>query len=113
MCAKKIALIGRVTGHVKTPELSHKGKGTSVEGTDGTQTGYVVIELFMGALMSTVKLIRVEVVNEILGDSIFWEGLPENVMDIRNIIAKKLAKQVAKDGQSRSLGMWRVSAIVK
>jgi len=54
--------------------------------------------------------IKVEVKNEILGNSIFWEGDSENINQIRNIPAKMLAKQVIKDGKTRKLGMWIVSS---
>ena len=57
-------------------------------------------------------MIRVEVKNEILGDSIFWEGQPENVEEIRNIVARQLAKQTVKDGRPHNSGMWFVSVVV-
>lgn len=55
--------------------------------------------------------LRVEVKNEILGNSIFWEGDSTNIEQIRNIPAKQTAKQVAKDGKNRICGMWYVSII--
>lgn len=57
--------------------------------------------------------IRVEVKNEILGDSIFWEGSADRVHEIRNIPARQTAKLVAKDGKKRICGMWHVSALAR
>lgn len=54
------------------------------------------------------EVIKVEVKNEILGDGIFWVGVASDINEIRNIVAKKLALLVAKDGISRSCGMWHV-----
>ena len=56
-------------------------------------------------------ILRVEVKNAILGDSVFWEGPSERLEDIRNIPARDLARLVAKDGQTRKNGMWVVSAL--
>lgn len=53
--------------------------------------------------------ILVEVKNEILGDSIFWQGPPERIAEIRNIPARETAKLVALDGEKRVCGMWHVS----
>jgi len=55
-------------------------------------------------------IIKVEVKNEILGDDIFWQGDSTKISEIRNIVAKKLAEKVIKDGQTRKDGMWIVSA---
>ena len=55
--------------------------------------------------------IKVEVKNTILGDSIFWVGDSRKVDEIRNSIARTLAKQVAGDGITRMNGMWLVSVI--
>ncbi len=55
--------------------------------------------------------IKVEVKNEILGDSIFWEGSDKNINQIRNIPARMLAEMVIKDGKSRNSGMWFVTVI--
>ena len=55
--------------------------------------------------------IRVEVKNEILGDSVFWEGDASAVREIRNIQARTIATMVAQDGMPRILGMWHVSAV--
>lgn len=57
------------------------------------------------------KKIIVEVVNEFLGDSIFWEGSPEDIAEIRNIPARKTAELVVKDGKNRVSGMWHVSMV--
>lgn len=53
--------------------------------------------------------IKVEVKNEILGDSVFWEGDEKDIQNIRNIPARKLAEEVIKDGITRKMGMWVVS----
>ncbi len=57
--------------------------------------------------------LRIEVKNEILGDSIFWEGAVEDLEQFRlkNVPAYLLAKAVAKDGIARYGGMWYVSVI--
>jgi hypothetical protein len=54
--------------------------------------------------------IKVEVKSTVLGDSIFWEGDVLNINEIRNNVAKDLAKMVAKDGNPRKEGMWHVSS---
>lgn len=54
--------------------------------------------------------IRVEVKNEILGDSVFWEGPTNQIHMIRNIPARMTAELVAKDGKERVCGMWHVSS---
>lgn len=56
--------------------------------------------------------ILVEVKNEILGNSVFWRGPAESISKIRNVVARNLAGAVAHDGQSRSCGMWYVSAVL-
>jgi len=56
-------------------------------------------------------IIRVEVKNEILGDSVFWEGDSRDVLEIRNIVARTLAELVAMDGMPRNEGMWFVSEV--
>lgn len=55
--------------------------------------------------------IKVEVKNEILGDSVFWEGPADRVEEIRNIPARETAKLVVQDGRNRVCGMWHVSAL--
>jgi len=53
--------------------------------------------------------IKVEVKNEIMGNSTFWEGDSSEISKIRNIPARMLAERVVKDGQPRNIGMWFVS----
>lgn len=55
-------------------------------------------------------IVIVEVKNEILGDSEFWRGDKDKIHEIRNVVARELAKQVAKDGIQRADGMWHVRA---
>jgi len=55
--------------------------------------------------------IRVEVKNDILGNSVFWEGDSSDIKQIRNTPARMLAEKVAADGKTRKDGMWVVSAI--
>jgi hypothetical protein len=55
--------------------------------------------------------LRVEVKNDILGNSIFWEGSTKDIENIKNIPARILAKQVLVDGATRKMGMWVVSEI--
>jgi hypothetical protein len=56
-------------------------------------------------------MIKVEVKNEILGNSVFWEGQPEDVDELRNrnMIAWAMARATALDGVKRESGMWHVS----
>ena len=56
-------------------------------------------------------IIKVEVKNDLLGDSEFWRGDSRDVSEIRNIPARELAEMVAKDGVSRNSGMWYVSEV--
>lgn len=53
-------------------------------------------------------MIIVEVKNEILGDREFWRGDEDKISEIKNLVAKNLAKRVSIDGQPRSSGMWFV-----
>ncbi len=53
--------------------------------------------------------IKVEVKNELFGNSIFWEGDAKDSRKIHNLVARSLAKQVKEDGNSRNSGMWHVS----
>ena len=55
--------------------------------------------------------IRVEIKNDIMGDSVFWEGDSKHIMSIRNIPARNLAQDVITDGKTRKQGMWVVSEI--
>lgn len=55
--------------------------------------------------------ILVETKSEVIGNGVFWTGPAERIGEIRNIPARELAAMVARDGESRSLGMWRVSAV--
>ena len=53
----------------------------------------------------------VEIRSEVLGDQVFWQGAVEDIGLIRNVPARLIAYQVAKDGIARRYGMWRVSAV--
>ena len=55
--------------------------------------------------------IRVEIKNDILGNSVFWEGDYEDVGAIRNIPARMTALNVRRDGKTRQFGMWLVSVV--
>ncbi len=59
--------------------------------------------------------IRVEVKNEILGNSIFWEGDENDINNIRNLVARQLAKNIIKPGVffgvTQKHGMWHVSMV--
>jgi len=50
--------------------------------------------------------IRIEVKNEILGDSVFWKGKSDCIHQIRNIPAQIAAKRLIKTGQTAKFGMW-------
>lgn len=56
-------------------------------------------------------MIRVSYTSEILGSGTFWEGEDNSVKEIRNISARKLAKKVVMDGETRELGMWKVEKV--
>lgn len=64
-----------------------------------------------GGAMKETRIIRVEVRNKILGDSVFWEGPSKDVCTIRNVPARMLAEKVAIDGVTRVSGMWHVSVL--
>jgi hypothetical protein len=53
--------------------------------------------------------IKVEVKNEIFGDSVFWQGDSKDIKSIKNIPARMLAENVVRDGKKRKDGMWVVS----
>jgi len=55
--------------------------------------------------------IKVEVRNEILGNSVFWKGDSKDIYQIPNIPAKLTAQKVVKDGKDRVSGMWYVSVV--
>lgn len=54
-------------------------------------------------------VIRVEIKNNILGNSVFWEGDSMKVCEIRNIVARQLALNVRMDGKTHKSGMWIAS----
>jgi len=49
--------------------------------------------------------IKVEVKNDILGNSVFWEGDSDDISQIRNIPAQVTAKKVAQDGETRCMNI--------
>jgi hypothetical protein len=49
--------------------------------------------------------------SEILGSGEFWRGDAEKISEIRNIPAREAAKHVARDGQTRFVGMWKVEKV--
>ena len=55
--------------------------------------------------------IRVEVNNNILGNSVYWEGDANDINGIGNILAIITAKKVINDGKTRKKGMWTVSVL--
>lgn len=55
-----------------------------------------------------MRIVVVEVKNEILGDSEFWRGPEDRISTIRNIPARQTAQLVVKDGKARKCGMWHV-----
>jgi hypothetical protein len=55
--------------------------------------------------------IRVEVKNELLGDSVFWEGDSDDINLIKNYPARDLARRVAVDGKTRKYKMWHISQV--
>ena len=50
--------------------------------------------------------IRVRIENNIVGDSVFWEGDSADIKQIRNVVARILATNVSSDGRLRKSGMW-------
>ncbi len=61
--------------------------------------------------MAFFKYIRVENTTENFGTYVFWEGTEDRIHEIRSVPARKIAEEVAKDGQTRESGMWMVSVI--
>ena len=49
---------------------------------------------------------RIEVKNDILGNSVFWEGSEKEVTEIRSIPAKMVAEAVFRTGEPKHFGMW-------
>lgn len=49
---------------------------------------------------------RLEVKNEILGDSVFWEGTKDETPNIRNKPGRMVAEAVFRTGEPKSWGMW-------
>jgi len=49
---------------------------------------------------------RLEVINEILGDSVFWEGTKDETPGIRNIPGRMVAEAVFRTGKEQNMGMW-------
>ena len=49
---------------------------------------------------------RLEVRNEILGDSIFWEGREQETGSIGSIPGRMVAEAVFRTGKPQNLGMW-------
>jgi len=47
--------------------------------------------------------------SEVLGSGEFWRGPAERIPEIRNIVARKMAREVARTGKPVTVGMWRVS----
>lgn len=52
--------------------------------------------------------IKVEMRDNILSNRIFWDGDETEIEQIKNSVAKKLAKKVIQDGKSRQFGIWFV-----
>lgn len=46
--------------------------------------------------------------SEVLGNGQFWQGRVDEIEEIRNIPARDIAREVAKDGKTRTIGMWKV-----
>lgn len=53
-----------------------------------------------------VSRCRLEVKNEILGDSVFWEGGKSDTTEIRSIPGRAVAEAVFRTGKPKSWGMW-------
>jgi len=53
-----------------------------------------------------VSRCRLEVHNDILGDSVFWEGAPFEVGEIRSLPGRSVAYAVFETGTPQSWGMW-------
>lgn len=54
------------------------------------------------------RMIVIEYDSPVLGSGEFWRGDETKIVEIRNIVARKLAEQVCKDGAARTAGMWTV-----
>lgn len=55
--------------------------------------------------------IKIEIRNKLIGDSVYWQGTPEDIAGIEDIVAKTLVKQTIMDCKSRNFGMWFVSVV--
>lgn len=58
--------------------------------------------------------IKVQIKNEILGDSVFWEGEAKDIgeLESKNKVAHCLAKEVKRRGGYARSGMWLVSEVI-
>lgn len=50
--------------------------------------------------------VKIEVKNEFLGDSVFWEGAKHEINNIKNIHARQVAEHVFNTGEKKIVGMW-------
>lgn len=50
--------------------------------------------------------VRLEVKNELLGDSIIWEGYENETSFIRSLPGRVVAEAVFNSGKPKSWGMW-------
>lgn len=53
-------------------------------------------------------MIIVKYESEVLGENIFWQGPEHRVGEIRNVVARDLAKRALVLGRPQQEGMWKV-----
>lgn len=55
-----------------------------------------------------MRTVTVEVKNDILGNDVFWRGPEDQIAEIRNLVARMLARNVVATGKPGQTGMWHV-----
>lgn len=56
-------------------------------------------------------IIKAEYINDILGSGVVFQGPSENIGDVTNVVAKRLAEMTAADGLTHKSGMWIASVV--
>lgn len=55
--------------------------------------------------------VKVEYKSDVLGKDIFWEGDPNDYMQIENYSVRRLVRLVARDEKTHKCGMWTASVV--
>lgn len=55
-----------------------------------------------------IARLQVTYCSEVLGNGVFWEGPPDRIEEIHNVVAQDLAQRVLRSQRPQATGMWRV-----